>query len=96
MVFWNGPLGVCEWPSFARGTQAVAQAVAACSGYTVVGGGDSIAALEAANLTQNISHISTGGGACLELLKFGTLPGIEALRQAAGSRTPRGGHEPRA
>jgi phosphoglycerate kinase len=80
-VFWNGPLGVAEWPAFAKGTNTIAQAVAECPGYTVVGGGDSIAALEAIDVLPRISHVSTGGGACLELLKFGTLPGIEALRQ---------------
>lgn len=80
-VFWNGPLGVAEWPAFAKGTHNTARAVANCKGYTVVGGGDSIAALEEANVLPQISHVSTGGGACLELLKFGTLPGIEALRQ---------------
>ncbi len=85
MVFWNGPLGVAEWPAFAKGTVAMAKAVAACRGYTVVGGGDSIAALEMAQVTDAIDHVSTGGGACLELLKFGTLPGIEALRQAKSS-----------
>jgi phosphoglycerate kinase len=78
-VFWNGPMGVCEWPAFAHGTQAIAQAVASCSGHTVVGGGDSVAALEQAGLVSEIDHVSTGGGASLELLQFGSLPGLDAL-----------------
>jgi phosphoglycerate kinase len=82
-VFWNGPMGVAEWPAFAKGSTALAHAVAHCKGYTVVGGGDSIAVLEAAGVVDAITHVSTGGGACLELLKFGTLPGIEALKQGA-------------
>ena len=79
-LFWNGPMGVFEWPAFAAGTLAVAQAVARCPGYTVVGGGDSVAAIEAAGVTASVRHVSTGGGASLELLQFGTLPGLEALR----------------
>jgi phosphoglycerate kinase len=76
-------MGVAEWPAFAKGSTALAHAVAHCNGYTVVGGGDSIAVLEAAGVVDAITHVSTGGGACLELLKFGTLPGIEALKQGA-------------
>ena len=78
-VFWNGPMGVFEWDKFAKGTNAVAESVAACKGYTVVGGGDSVAAIEKAGVEKHVKHISTGGGASLELLELGTLPGIDAL-----------------
>jgi len=79
MVVWNGPLGVFEIDKFARGTMRIAEAVAAAKATTIVGGGDSIAALEKAGVSSRITHISTGGGASLEYLAFGTLPGIEAL-----------------
>jgi phosphoglycerate kinase len=79
-IFWNGPVGVFEMPSFAKGTQAIAQIVAGCTqAFTVVGGGDSVAALENAGLQSSISHVSTGGGASLEFIEQGTLPGLEAL-----------------
>jgi phosphoglycerate kinase len=78
-VVWNGPMGVFEWPAFRAGTEAVAHAVADCAGYTVVGGGDSVAAVEQAKLAPKIKHISTGGGASLELLEGSPLPGIEVL-----------------
>jgi phosphoglycerate kinase len=80
-LVWNGPMGVFEWPAFRAGTEAVGRAVAACPGYTVVGGGDSVAAVEMLGLAERIDHISTGGGASLELLETGTLPGIEVLRR---------------
>jgi len=78
-VVWNGPMGVFEWPAFRTGTEAVARAVAACSGTTVVGGGDSVAALHLLGLEERIGHVSTGGGASLELLEGRELPGISAL-----------------
>ncbi len=78
-VFWNGPLGVAEWPSFAMGTAGVARAVADHPGFTVVGGGDSIAALRRLGALERISHISTGGGASLEFLEGRTLPGVACL-----------------
>jgi phosphoglycerate kinase len=78
-VVWNGPMGVFEIDAFAAGTMAVAQAVAACGGITIIGGGDSIAAINKAGLADRISHISTGGGASLELLGGLTLPGVAVL-----------------
>lgn len=78
-VFWNGPLGVFECEPFAKGTRAIAQTLSLLKATTIVGGGDSIAALEQAHLAEKIDHISTGGGATLEYIELGTLPGIEAL-----------------
>ena len=79
MVVWNGPMGVFEMDAFAKGTEAVAHAVAASGAVSIVGGGDSIAALEKTGLASQISHISTGGGASLEYLEGKVLPGIAAL-----------------
>lgn len=78
-VFWNGPLGIFEVSRFSEGTKAIASLVANLDAMTIVGGGDSVAALESLNLKDKISHVSTGGGASLEYIEYGTLPGIEVL-----------------
>jgi len=78
-IFWNGPMGVFEQPAFAEGTRAVAAAVANSHGFSVVGGGDSVAAIEQLGFADRIDHISTGGGASLEYIEGRTLPGIAAI-----------------
>jgi phosphoglycerate kinase len=81
-VFWNGPMGVFEWPRFAEGTKVVAEAVAAADAHAVVGGGDSVRAVEELGLADRIDWISTGGGASLELLEGKELPGVVAIPAA--------------
>jgi phosphoglycerate kinase len=82
-ILWNGPMGMFEDPRFQEGTVDVAEAVASSKGFTVVGGGDSAAALAKFGLDTHIDHVSTGGGASLELLEKGDLPGLDALRRSA-------------
>ncbi len=88
-VLWNGPMGVFEDERFAAGTAGIARALADCPGFTVVGGGDSVAALDSLGLHDQVSFVSTGGGASLELLEHGDLPGLAALRAAPNA--PRAG-----
>jgi len=80
-IVWNGPMGVFEMPQFAEGTLAIAKAVAASSAISIVGGGDSVAAVKKMGLGDKVSHISTGGGASLEFLSGITLPGVAALTE---------------
>jgi 3-phosphoglycerate kinase len=82
-IFWNGPMGVFEWPRFSEGTKTVAEAVASSDGYSVVGGADSARALSELGLADEVSWASTGGGAALELLEGKELPGVSVIPAAA-------------
>ena len=81
-IFWNGPMGVSEWDAFASGTQAIAESVTSSPGYSVAGGGDSVAALRRMGLHERVDHLSTGGGAGLELIENGSLVAVEAVRRS--------------
>jgi phosphoglycerate kinase len=81
-IFWNGPMGVFEWPRFAHGTKRIAEAVVRSSGFSVVGGADSLRALNELGLTDRVSWASTGGGAALELLEGKELPGVSVIPAA--------------
>lgn len=87
LIFWNGPAGVFEFSNFSKGTFALAKSLSQSSAITIVGGGDSAAAIKQSGLEEQIDHLSTGGGACLEYIEFGSLPGIEALSEKSSAKT---------
>jgi phosphoglycerate kinase len=87
MIFWNGPMGVFEWEAYRKGTDRIASAMAASDGFTAVGGGDSASAVRMLGYAEQIDHLSTGGGAGLELLEGRRLPGVEALQRWAEEAT---------
>ena len=82
-IVWNGPVGVFEFDAFAKGTETLARAIAASKGFSIAGGGDTLAAIAKFGITDQISYISTGGGAFLEFLEGRTLPAVAALEAAA-------------
>ena len=82
-IIWNGPLGVFEYPQFANGTEEVARAIAANKGFSIAGGGETIAAIDKFSITQDISYISTGGGAFLEHIQGAILPAVKMLEARA-------------
>ena len=78
-LFWNGPVGVFELPDFAKGTEAIANTLASSCAITVAGGGDCVAAINQAGVSEKFTHISTGGGASLEFIEYGHLPGVDVI-----------------
>ena len=82
LVLWNGPMGMFEDPRFAAGTEMLARAVAESTAFSVVGGGDTLAAVDQFHLSDGIDHLSTRGGAMLEFVEYGDLPGLQALRRS--------------
>jgi phosphoglycerate kinase len=82
-IVWNGPVGVFEFDQFGRGTETLARAIAASSGFSIAGGGDTLAAIAKYNIADKVGYISTGGGAFLEFLEGKTLPAVEILLQRA-------------
>ncbi len=86
-MLWNGPMGMFEDPRFGRDTQAIAGALAPTIAYSVVGGGDTVAAIDQVDLADRTDHLSTGGGAMLEFVEFGDLPRLRSLRESLATRS---------